>query len=132
MHYTISMQGSTNTTIYGSFPFPSEDLTRLVLDLVHYAEGERIFTYVLTLDAHWRFTETGREFGIDLLSKHTMHSDVSIYIAYSGEFFIRCLKQHRLASNPSTSSPPPRHPPRKLLAQQSTKTTHPPHPKTPP
>ncbi|KAH0409916.1 hypothetical protein KCU90_g20372, partial [Aureobasidium melanogenum] len=32
------------------------------------------------------------EFGIDMLSKHTMHSDVSIYIAFSGEFFIRRLK----------------------------------------
>lgn len=40
----------------------------------------------------WRFTETGKEFGIDLLSKHTMHSDVNIYIAYSGEFFVRRLK----------------------------------------
>lgn len=40
----------------------------------------------------WRFTETGKEFGIDLLSKHTMHSDVNIYIAFSGEFFVRRLK----------------------------------------
>jgi hypothetical protein len=37
-----------------------------------------------------------------------MHSDVSIYIAYSGEFFVRRLKQHRLtSSDPSTSSSPP-------------------------
>ena len=83
------------STIYGLSS--SEDLTRLFLDLVHYAEGGRIFTYVLTLDAHWRFTETGKEFGIDLLSKHTMHSDVSIYIAYAGEFFVRCIKQHHSA-----------------------------------
>jgi len=41
------------------------------------------------LDGQLRFTETGKEFGIDLLSKHTMHSDVSQYIAFSGEFFIR-------------------------------------------
>lgn len=27
-----------------------------------------------------------------MLSKHTMHSDVSVYIAYSGEFFVRRLK----------------------------------------
>jgi len=67
-------------------------MTQKFLDLVHYDQGGRIFTYVLTLDAQWRFTETGKEFGIDMLSKHTMHSDVSIYIAFSGEFFIRRLK----------------------------------------
>jgi len=59
------------------------------LDLVHYDQGGRIFTYVLTLDALFRFTETGKEFGIDMLSKHTMHSDVAAYVAFSGEFFIR-------------------------------------------
>jgi len=59
--------------------------------MVHYDEGGRIFTYVLTLDGLLRFTETGKEFGIDLLSKHTMHSDVNIYIACSGEFFVRRL-----------------------------------------
>ena len=62
------------------------------LDLVHWDKGGRIYTYVITLDGQWRFTETGKEFGIDLLSKHTMHSDINIYIAYSGEFFIRRLK----------------------------------------
>ena len=93
------------STIYGLFPSPSKDLTRLFLELVHYAEGGRIFTYVLTLDAHWRFTETGKEFGIDLLSKHTMHSDVSIYVAYTGEFFVRRIKQHHSTlSKKSTSS----------------------------
>ena len=79
-------------TEYGCFPSPSEDLTLKFLDLVHYDKGGRIFTYVLTLDGQWRFTETGKEFGIDLLSKHTMHSDVNIYIAFSGEFFIRRSK----------------------------------------
>ncbi len=67
-------------------------MTLKLLDLVHYDSGGRIYTYVLSLDGRWRFTETGKEFGIDLLSKHTMHSDVSIYIAFSGEFFIRRLK----------------------------------------
>lgn len=67
-------------------------MTQAFLDLVHYDEGGRIFTYVLSLDSLFRFTETGKEFGIDMLSKHTMHSDVSIYIAFSGEFFIRRLK----------------------------------------
>ena len=80
------------STVYGSFPSPSKDMSLQFLDLVHYDRGGRIFTYVITLDGMWRFTETGKEFGIDLLSKHTMHSDVNIYIAFSGEFFIRRLK----------------------------------------
>ena len=67
-------------------------MTKKFLELVHYDQGGRIYTYVITLDGQWRFTETGKQFGIDLLSKHTMHSDVSIYIAFSGEFFIRRLK----------------------------------------
>lgn len=81
------------STLYGFFSKPSVDMTKQFLDFVHYDHGGRIFTYVLTLDAEWRFTETGKEFGIDLLSKHTMHSDVSIYIAFSGEFFVRRLKK---------------------------------------
>ncbi|KAI4133464.1 MAG: hypothetical protein LQ338_000200 [Usnochroma carphineum] len=81
------------TTVYGSFPAPSKDMTLQFLDLVHYDRGGRIFTYILNLDGMWRFTETGKEFGIDLLSKHTMHSDVNNYIAFSGEFFVRRLKQ---------------------------------------
>ena len=79
-------------TKYGTFTAPCEDMTMKFLDLVHYDNGGRIFTYIITLDSLWRFTETGKEFGVDLLSKHTMHSDVSIYIAFSGEFFIRRLK----------------------------------------
>ncbi|RAL06274.1 C2 domain protein [Aspergillus ibericus CBS 121593] len=82
------------TTLNGRFPSPCTALTQKFLEFVHYAQGGRIFTYVITLDGQFRFTETGKEFGIDLLSKHTMHSDVSIYIAYSGEFFLRRLK-HR-------------------------------------
>src|SRR5580692_2471705 len=72
---------------------PSREATMKFLDLAHYDEGGRVFTYIITLDALWRFTETGKEFGIDMLSKHTMHSDVSIYIAFSGEFFVRRRQQ---------------------------------------
>ncbi|KAL8674689.1 MAG: hypothetical protein Q9168_000921 [Polycauliona sp. 1 TL-2023] len=79
-------------TVYGSFPSPSKDMSLQLLELANYDRGGRIFTYVLTLDGLLRFTETGKEFGIDLLSKHTMHSDVNIYIAFSGEFFVRRLK----------------------------------------
>jgi len=74
---------------------PSKEFAQKFLELVHYDQGGRIFTYVLTLDALFRFTETGKEFGIDMLSKHTMHSDVAAYVAFSGEFFIRRLKHPR-------------------------------------
>ena len=99
-------------TIYGSFPSPSQDMTLQFLDLVHYDKGGRIYTYVLTLDGQWRFTETGKEFGIDLLSKHTMHSDVKIYIAFSGEFFIRRSKTpHNEVSTPNLEET---HPPAEI------------------
>lgn len=94
------------TTVYGSFPEPSKDFTRQFLDLVHYDRGGRIFTYILTLDGQWRFTETGKQFGIDLLSKHTMHSDVSIYIAFSGEFFVRRLKSPCKDPSDTETHPP--------------------------
>lgn len=102
------------STTWGHPKAESEDMTRQFLDLVHWDHGGRIFTYVLTLDALWRFTETGKEFGIDMLSKHTMHSDVSIYIAYSGEFFIRRLKHPKRPPPPdpvesSSQSHPPQH-----------------------
>lgn len=94
------------TTVYGSFPAPSKEMTLQFLDLVHWDKGGRIFTYVLTLDGQWRFTETGKEFGIDMLSKHTMHSDVNIYIAFSGEFFIRRLKTPRQSPDEPETHPP--------------------------
>lgn len=81
------------STLYGVFQEPTIDMTKKFLEFVHHDQGGRIFTYVITLDGLWRFTETGKEFGIDLLSKHTMHSDVSNYIAFGGEFFIRKLRK---------------------------------------
>ena len=66
------------------------------LEMVHYDEspgpsipGGRMYTYVITLQGEWRFTETGPEFSIQFLSKHSMHSDVSKEIAIAGEFFVR-------------------------------------------
>ena len=80
-------------TEYGSFAPCSEEATLQFLRMAHFDENGRIFTYVITLDGLLRFTETGKEFGIDLLSKHTMHADVATYIACAGEFFIRRLDQ---------------------------------------
>lgn len=77
------------STLYGQFREPCREFAQKFLEFAHFGQGGRIFTYVITLDGQLRFTETGKEFGVDMLSKHTMHSDVSIYIAYSGEFFLR-------------------------------------------
>ncbi|KAM0592775.1 hypothetical protein ACHAPN_006606 [Verticillium nonalfalfae] len=75
-----------------------------LLRLAHYGDGGRIFTYVLTLDGRFRFTETGKEFSIDLLSKHTMHSDVARYVACAGEFFIQRLERPHTPSSTFSSS----------------------------
>ncbi|EXJ96324.1 hypothetical protein A1O1_01450 [Capronia coronata CBS 617.96] len=111
-HQHARIYNYDRTTKYGLFQEPCMELTKQFLEFVHYDEGGRIFTYVLTLDAQMRFTETGKEFGVDLLSKHTMHSDVSIYIAFSGEFFIRRIRQahlHRKDKNvdPASGTHPP-------------------------
>lgn len=92
-HQHARVYNYSKTTKYGTVASRSEEAAIKFLELVHYDEGGRIFTYVITLDGLMRFTETGKEFGIDLLSKHTMHSDVNIYIAHSGEFFIRRLSR---------------------------------------
>lgn len=79
------------STQWGTFQAGTKEASLQFLRMAHFDEGGRIFTYVVLLDGLMRFTETGKEFGIDFLSKHTMHSDVSTYIACSGEFFIRRL-----------------------------------------
>ena len=98
-HQHARVYNFDSTTEYEVFESPSRDMTMKFLDLVHYDRGGRIFTYVLTLDSLFRFTETGKEFGVDMLSKHTMHSDVSIYIAFSGEFL--CLTTSHTAMQKS-------------------------------
>lgn len=94
-----------SSTEYGQFKPCSEEASLQFLKLVHFDEGGRLFTYVITLDGLFRFTETGKEFGIDLLSKHTMHSDVATYIACSGEFFIRRLQKPTASEDPEPDQP---------------------------
>jgi hypothetical protein len=98
-HQHARVYNFSNSTEYGTVPPKSEAASLQFLKMAHYDEGGRIFTYVITLDGLFRFTETGEEFGIDLLSKHTMHSDVNIYIACSGEFFIRRLKKPEVSTD---------------------------------
>ncbi|CAG8960843.1 hypothetical protein HYFRA_00002380 [Hymenoscyphus fraxineus] len=106
-HQHASVYNFSNSTEYGVVKPRSEEASLQFLKMVHFDEGGRIFTYVLTLDGLLRFTETGKEFGIDLLSKHTMHSDVNVYIACSGEFFVRRLKHpKRPAEDPSQETHP--------------------------
>ncbi|PTB39274.1 uncharacterized protein TrAFT101_007938 [Trichoderma asperellum] len=111
-----------STTEYGTFKPCSREASLQFLRMVHFDEGGRVFTYVLTLDGLMRFTETGKEFGIDFLSKHTMHADAEKYIAYSGEFFIRRLqhpdandspepKEKTHPSEPIPGGPPNQPPP---------------------
>ncbi|KAJ5291109.1 hypothetical protein N7478_000360 [Penicillium angulare] len=90
------------STIDGTFPEPCREFAQKFLEFTNWGQNGRIFTYVITLDGQLRFTETGKEFGVDLLSKHTMHSDVSIYIAYSGEFFVRRRIHRQRRSSPSS------------------------------
>lgn len=68
---------------------PALEMARRFLDMCYWGDGARIFTYVISRNGMMRFTETGPEFAIDLLSKHMMHADVDAYVAYSGEFFVR-------------------------------------------
>ncbi|KAI8267224.1 hypothetical protein K4K58_008320 [Colletotrichum sp. SAR11_239] len=89
-----------SSTEYGVFKARSKEAALQFLKMVHFDEGGRIFTYVLTLDGMFRFTETGKEFSIDMLSKHTMHSDVETYIACSGEFFVRRLEKPDASEDP--------------------------------
>jgi hypothetical protein len=119
-HQHARVYNFSNVTKNGIVKPRSKEASLQFLKMVHYDEGGRIFTYVLTLDGLLRFTETGKEFGIDLLSKHTMHSDVNIYIACSGEFFVRRLKHPKKstdapdqATHPNADFPggPPNAPP---------------------
>lgn len=99
------------STQWGSVQGCTQEAALQFLRMAHFDEGGRVFTYVITLDGLMRFTETGKEFGIDFLSKHTMHSDVATYIACSGEFFIRRLakadaQEHQGELNPDEPTHP--------------------------
>lgn len=85
-----TVYGYDKLTTYGEIT-SDEQMASKVLDFTSWGEGGKLYTYIITLDAEWRFTQTGKEFGIQMLSKHTMHSCVSPHVAFAGEFFIRAL-----------------------------------------
>ncbi|KAI8978860.1 hypothetical protein BD414DRAFT_516808 [Trametes punicea] len=86
---------------------PDETFARKFLEMTAYGMEGRIFTYVIMLDGEWRFTETGEEFAIQLLSKHTMHADVAVEIAYSGEFFVRRVRRPSDTAHAQGGEQPP-------------------------
>ncbi|KAJ8123169.1 hypothetical protein ONZ43_g815 [Nemania bipapillata] len=102
-HQHARIYNFDKSTERGTFEPCSEEASLQFLRMAHFDEGARLFTYIITLDGLMRFTETGKEFGIDLLSKHTMHSDAQIYIAFSGEFFIRKVKTPKSSENSDLS-----------------------------
>ena len=67
-------------------------LAKAFLEMTKYGAGGRLYTYVLTLDSEWRFSETGDEFAIDFLSKHMMHANGAQVVCYAGEFFVRRIR----------------------------------------
>ncbi|KAI1103878.1 hypothetical protein F4804DRAFT_342173 [Jackrogersella minutella] len=80
-------------TNWGTFEACTEQATLQFLKMAHFGEGAQLYTYIITLDGMMRFSETGPQFSIQFLSKHTLHSDAAIYVACSGEFFVRKLKK---------------------------------------
>lgn len=78
----------------GDYEDAGRALAEKFLRMTSFGTQGRVFTYVITLDGEMRFTETGEEFVVDLLSKHSMHADGAKEIAYSGEFFVRLMEGH--------------------------------------
>lgn len=101
-----SYNKNTKYGVVADKPDP-EAVGRKFMEMTHWGEGGRLFTYVITLDAEWHFTETGPEFGIQMLSKHTMHSNVCKDVAFAGEMFVHRVRHHRhhqLDGQPGTAS----------------------------
>ncbi|KAG9085614.1 hypothetical protein FS749_004286 [Ceratobasidium sp. UAMH 11750] len=73
-------QHASNVDSSENEPTPSSGANPLAaqfLRMVQYGAGHRLYTYIITLDAQWRFTETGDEFAIEMLSKHSVSSPSS-------------------------------------------------------
>ncbi|KAI5795288.1 hypothetical protein EDC01DRAFT_745797 [Geopyxis carbonaria] len=94
-HQYRTIYSYDKSTSCGTVELAEHGMAKQFLNLTHWGKGGRVYTYVITLDAEWRFTETGKEFGIQMLSKHTMHSCVSIHVGFAGEFFVRAIPEHK-------------------------------------
>lgn len=84
-HDTI--YGYDARTIIGSAP--PEDAAARFLEMTDAASeaDSKQFTYAITVDGCFHFTRTGKQFAINHLSKHAMHSNTAQEVVYSGEFF---------------------------------------------
>ena len=84
-------------------------LSRRFCEMCEWGDGNRLYTYVITLDAEWRFCETGKGLAINFLSKHSVHSDLAIEIAYSGEFYLRPLRELDASADTDFEQPDEQH-----------------------
>ncbi|ODQ53626.1 hypothetical protein SAICODRAFT_6883 [Saitoella complicata NRRL Y-17804] len=90
-HDTI--YGYDRKTIYGRIE--REQMAAVLLEMTDCVEDredrtkDKLFTYAITLDGVLHFTETGSQYLIDHLSKHSMHANAAPVVVCSGEFFIR-------------------------------------------
>ncbi|GLC65386.1 hypothetical protein PLESTF_000287900 [Pleodorina starrii] len=65
------------------------------------AQQRRYYTYVLTADGSWCFSETGAAFFADFVSKHAMHAGCAEHVVCAGEF---CLLPRELLAGPSNDA----------------------------
>ena len=109
-----TIYGYGKNTEWGTVESPDdqEDVRRALaekfLRMTSFGTQGRVFTYVITLDGEMRFTETGEEFVIEMLSKHSMHADGAKEISFSGEFFVRLMEEGErddLAGEPQDEDP---------------------------
>lgn len=84
-HDTI--YGFDSRTIVGSAEL--DDAAARFLEMTDAASeaDSKQFTYAITSDGCLHFTRTGKQFAINHLSKHAMHSNTARSVVYSGEFF---------------------------------------------
>jgi hypothetical protein len=65
-HQYRTIYSHDKATVYGVVP-DHESAALQFLKLANFGRGGRLFTYVITLDGEFRFTETGPEFAVNLL-----------------------------------------------------------------
>ncbi|KAG8711427.1 hypothetical protein FRC09_020600 [Ceratobasidium sp. 395] len=78
---TTGEPGSSQSTPQTGPRSEANPLAEQFLHMVQHGSGHRLYTYVITLDAQWRFTETGDEFAIEMLSKHSVSSPRNFIIS---------------------------------------------------
>jgi len=112
--------GHDMNTQYGQW-WNDEDVGPGLVELLQPDIEKKLFTFVVMERGEWRFCETGEEYKINKLSKHSMHADGDDVVTWGGEFFIRKTPvmnnemQNHLQENAET------------LLQSATRKVHGPH-----